>query len=143
MGRGLRLEDVARGKKMYFEQTCVVYFVRAFGGSRVKTRRCISRQEDVFLRKLVLFISLIVRPSVGRGLRLKDVSRSKKMNFEQICVIYLIVRPSVGRGSRLEDISRGKKMYFEQTCVVYLIVRPSVDRGLRLEDVSRGKKMYF
>ena len=56
MGRGLRLEDVSRGKKMYFEQTCVVYLiVRAFGGSRVKTRRCISRQEDVFLRKLVLF----------------------------------------------------------------------------------------
>ena len=56
MGRGLRLEDISRGKKMYFEQTCVVYLiVRAFGGSRVKTRRCISRQEDVFLRKLVLF----------------------------------------------------------------------------------------
>ena len=48
MGRGLRLEDVSRGKKMYFEQTCVVYLiVRPFVGSRVKTRRCISRQEDV------------------------------------------------------------------------------------------------
>ena len=87
MGRGLRLEDVARGKKMYFEQTCVVYLIvrpsagrglrledvsrgkkmyfeqnlcclincKAFGGSRAKTRRCISRQEDVFLRKFVLF----------------------------------------------------------------------------------------
>ena len=61
-----------------------------------------------------------VRPSVGRGLRLEDVSRGKKMDFEQTCVVYLIVRPSVGRGLRLEDVSRGKKMYFEQTCVVYL-----------------------
>ena len=35
---------------MYFEKTCVVYFLncKAFGGSRVKTPRCISRQEDVF-----------------------------------------------------------------------------------------------
>ena len=32
-------------------ETCVVYkkmYCKAFGGSRVKTRRCISRQEDVF-----------------------------------------------------------------------------------------------
>ena len=44
----LGLEDVSRGKKMDFEQTCVVYLIKkAFGGSRVKTRRCISRQEDV------------------------------------------------------------------------------------------------
>ena len=58
---------------------------------------------------------------MGRGLRLEDVSRGKKMMmyFEQTCVVYLIVRPSVGRGLRLEDVSRGKKMYFEQTCVVY------------------------
>ena len=49
VGRGLRLEDVSRGKKMYFEKTCVVSLnCKAFGGSRVKTRRCISRQEDVF-----------------------------------------------------------------------------------------------
>ena len=54
---------------------------------------------------------------MGRGLRLEDVYRGKKMNFEQTCVFYLIVRPSVGRGLRLEDVSRGKKMYFEQTCV--------------------------
>ena len=80
---------------------------------------------------------------MGRGLRLQDVSRGKKMYFEQTCAVYLIVRPSVGRGLRLEDVSRGKKMYFEQTCAVYLIVRPSVGRGLRLEDVARGKKMYF
>ena len=27
MGRGLRLEDASRGKKTYFEQTCVVYLI--------------------------------------------------------------------------------------------------------------------
>ena len=48
VGRGLRLEDVSRGKKMYFEQTCCLLNCKAFGGSRLKTRRCISRQEDVF-----------------------------------------------------------------------------------------------
>ena len=72
---------------------------------------------------------------MGRGLRLEDVSRGKKMNFEEACVVYLIVWPSVGRGLRLEDVSRGKKKNFEQACVVYLIVRPSVGRGLRLEDI--------
>ena len=52
---------------------------------------------------------------MGRGLRLEDVSRGKKMYVEQTCVVYLIVRPSVGRGLRLEDVSRGKKMYFDVT----------------------------
>ena len=33
-------------------------------------------------------VYLIVRPSVGRGLRLEDVSRVKKMYFEQTCVVY-------------------------------------------------------
>ena len=34
---------------MYFEQTCVVYLiVRPSVGRGLKTRRCISRQEDVF-----------------------------------------------------------------------------------------------
>ena len=64
---------------------------------------------------------------MGRGLRLEDVSRGKKMYFEQTCV-YLIVRPSVGRGLGLEDVSRGEKMYLEQTSAFYLIVRPSVGR---------------
>ena len=72
---------------------------------------------------------------MGRGLRLEDVSRGKKIYLEKTCVVYLIERPFVGRGLRLEDVSRGKKMYVEQTCVVYLIVRPSVGRGLRLEDI--------
>ena len=49
---------------------------------------------------------------MGRGLRLEDISRSKKMYFE----LNFIVRPSAGRGLSLEDVSRGKKMYFEQSC---------------------------
>ena len=95
---------------------CCLLGCKAFGGSRVKTRRCISRTCVVYL----------IRPSGGRGLRLEDVS----------CVVYLIERPSAGRGLRCKDVSRGKKMYVEQTCVVYLIVRPSVGRG---ED----SKMYL
>ena len=47
-------------------------------------------------------VYLIVRPSVGRVLRLEDISRGKKMYFEQTCVVYLIIRPSAGRGLRLE-----------------------------------------
>ena len=53
---------------------------------------------------------------MGRGLRLEDVSRGKKMYFEQTCVVYLIVRPSVGRGLRLEDVSRGKMIFSESLC---------------------------
>ena len=56
---------------------------------------------------------------MDRGLRIEDVSRGKKMYFEQTCVVCLIVRPSVGRGLRLEDVARGKKMYFEKTCNIY------------------------
>ena len=49
MGRGSRLEDVSRVKKMYFEQTCAVYLiVRPSVGRGLRLRRCISRQEDVF-----------------------------------------------------------------------------------------------
>ena len=54
---------------------------------------------------------------MSRGLKLEDVSRDKKMYFEQTRVVYLGVRPSVERGLGLEDEARGKKMYFEQTCV--------------------------
>ena len=49
---------------------------------------------------------------MGRGLRLEDVSRGKKMYFEKTFVIYLIVRPSVGRGLKLEDVARGQKIVF-------------------------------
>ena len=64
-------------------------------------------------------VYLIVRPSVGRGLRLEDVSRGKKMYFEQTCVVDLIVRPSVGRGLGLEDVSRGKKMHILRKLVLF------------------------
>ena len=49
MSRGLRLEDISRDKKMYFgANLCCLHNCKAFGGSRVQTRRCLSRQEDVF-----------------------------------------------------------------------------------------------
>ena len=64
----------------------------AFGGSRVKTRRCIWGKKMYFEQTCVVY--LIVRPSVGRGLDSEDASRVKKMFFEQTCVVYLIVRPS-------------------------------------------------
>ena len=82
---------------------------------------------------------------MGRGLRLEDVSRGKKMYFEQSCVVYLIVRPSVGRGLRLEDVSRGKKMYFEQTCAVYLIKKGLlvVGRGVKTRRcISRQEDVF-
>ena len=81
---------------MYFEQTCVVY--------------------------------LIVRPSVGRGLRLEDVSRGTRCILSKRCCLL--------NCRWVEFTSRQEEVYlFEQACVVYLIVRPSVGRGLRLEDV--------
>ena len=48
VGRGLRLEDVSRGKKMYFEQTCAVYLIVRPSVGRGLRLRCFSRQEDVF-----------------------------------------------------------------------------------------------
>ena len=49
VGRGLRLEDISRGRKINFEQNlCCLLNCKAFGGSRVKTRRCSSRQQDAF-----------------------------------------------------------------------------------------------
>ena len=48
VGRGLRLEDVSRGKKIALcANLCCLLNCKDFGGSRVKTRRCISKQEDV------------------------------------------------------------------------------------------------
>ena len=41
-------------------------------------------------------------------LKLEDVSRGKKMNFQQTCIVYFIVRPSMGRGFGLEDVSRSR-----------------------------------
>ena len=40
VGRGLRLEDISRGKKMYFAASlCYLLNCKAFGGLRVKNRR--------------------------------------------------------------------------------------------------------
>ena len=33
---------------LFSKDLCYLLNCKAFGGSRVKTRRCISRQEDVF-----------------------------------------------------------------------------------------------
>ena len=61
-------------------------------------------------------VYLIVRPSVGRGLRLENVSRGKKMYFEQSCVFYLFVRPSVVEGY-------DSKMYLEtRRCILSKLV---------------------
>ena len=74
---------------------------------------------------MVLVKNLIVRPSVGRGLTLDDVS----------CILsnyrYLLTCKVLG-GTRVTT----RKCFLRITCVVYLIVRPSVGRGLRLDDVS-------
>ena len=62
MGRGLRLDDVSCILSNYrYLLTCKV-----LGETRVTTRKC-------FLR-ITCVVYLIVRPSVGRGLRLDDVS---------------------------------------------------------------------
>ena len=45
----------------------------------LEARRCIFEK--------ICVIYLILRRSVGRGLRLEDVSRDKKMYFEQTCVV--------------------------------------------------------
>ena len=58
MGRGLILKDISRSKKIYFEQICAdLLNCKAFGGSRVKTRRCISRQEDFEQFELFNYLS--------------------------------------------------------------------------------------
>ena len=60
---------------------------------------------------------------MGRGFRLEDVARGKKIFFEQTCVVYLIVRPSVGPGLRLANVFRGKKMNFEaRRCILSKLV---------------------
>ena len=62
MGRGLRLDDVSCILSNYrYLLTCKV-----LGGTRFTTGKC-------FLR-ITCVVYLIVRPSVGRGLRLDDVS---------------------------------------------------------------------
>ena len=68
-------------------------------------------------------VYLIVRPSVGRGLRLEDAS------WENLCC--LLNCKAFGWVE-----AQDSKLHHEEAYVVYLIVRPSVGRELRLEDVS-------
>ena len=44
-------------------------------------------------------VYLLVRPSVGRGLK------ARRCILRKFCVVYLTVRSSVGRGLSLEDVS--------------------------------------
>ena len=39
----------------------------------------------MYLEARKCILSVVYKPSVGRGLRLEDVSRRKKMYFEQTC----------------------------------------------------------
>ena len=61
MGRRLRLEDISRGKKMYYEKFCVVYLIVRLSVGRV------LRLEDVCGGKKIYFeqacvVYLIVKP---------------------------------------------------------------------------------
>ena len=99
---------------MYLEKNlCYLLSCKALDETRA-TPRNVSGEELVLLR-----------PSVGRGLRLDDVS----------CILsnyrYLLTCKVLGR-TRLTI----RKCLLRIICVVYLIVRPSVGRGLRLDDVS-------
>ena len=55
VGRGLRLEDIyLEPRRCILRKLVFLLNCEAFGGSRAKTRRCISRHE-IFLSKLVMF----------------------------------------------------------------------------------------
>ena len=70
---------------MFFEQTCVVYLIVSLRWVEVKTRRCISRPRSWCFEQTCVVYLIAVR----RGLRLEDVSRRKKMYFEQTCGFFL------------------------------------------------------
>ena len=90
---------------------------KALDETRVTTRKCFLSRACV--------VYLIVRPSLGRGFRLDDVS----------CILsnyrYLLTCKVLG-GTRFTT----RKCLLRITCVVYLIVRPLRGRGLRLDDIS-------
>ena len=48
MGRGLGLEDVSRGRKMYFEKTCVVYLIVRSSVGRGLRREDVSRGKKMY-----------------------------------------------------------------------------------------------
>ena len=99
MGRGLRLDDVSCILSNYhYLLTCKV-----LGGTRVTTRKC-------FLR-ITCVVYLIVRPSVGRGLRLDDVSC---ILVGATCAMCSLVRPWVRRELRLENASGEELVFFTE-----------------------------
>ena len=56
--RGLRLEDVARGKKIYFEQTCDFYLIVRPSVGRGLRLEDVPRVKKIFFSKLVMFTEL-------------------------------------------------------------------------------------
>ena len=81
---------------MRFLHTC-----KALCETRVKIRRCFLSRACV--------VYLIVRPSVGRGLRLDDVSC---ILVGATCAFYILVRPWVRRELRLESVSGEELVLF-------------------------------
>ena len=59
MDRGLRREDVSRGKKMYFERTCGSLNCKASGGSGLRLK-AVSRGKRMYFGQTCV-IYLIVR----------------------------------------------------------------------------------
>ena len=57
MGRGLRLEDVSRGKMMYFEQTCVVYLIVRPSVGRGLRLEDVSRVKKMFFEQSCVFFT--------------------------------------------------------------------------------------
>ena len=109
---------------------------KAFGGSRVETRRCISRLEHLFWANLCFLLDCKAFGG-SRAKTRRCISRQEDVFWANLCCLLNCKAFGGSRVktrkciSRQEDVFWGKKMYFEQTCVVYLIIRPSAGRGLR------------
>ena len=54
--RGLRLEDVARGKKIYFEQICVVYLIVRPSVGRGLRLEDESRGKKMYFEQTCVFL---------------------------------------------------------------------------------------
>ena len=62
-GSRVKLEDVSRGKKMYFEKTCDVYLIVRPSVGRGLRLEDVSRGKKTYFEQTCVY--LIVRPSVG------------------------------------------------------------------------------
>ena len=67
-GSGLRLEDVSRGKSIYFEQACVVYLIVRPSVGRGLRLEDVSRGKKMYFEQTCV-VYLIVRPSFGGARR--------------------------------------------------------------------------